>query len=108
MNGIAVIGDGETVLPYKAFGFATFASEAKDSGSIIRELISCDEYSVIFITEEHAEAQGDVLRELKVSERTFPIVIEIPGISGSRGHGRDRIKRIVERAVGADILSKEE
>ena len=108
MSKMAVIGDGETVLPYKAFGFATFATSPADCGAIIRDLISDDEYDIIFIVEEHAEAQRDILKELHVAERTFPIVIEIPGISGSKGGGEERIKRMVERAVGADILSKEE
>ena len=107
MNKIAVIGDGESVLPYRAFGFVTFAAEAQDSGEVIRQLFSDEEFRIIFILEEFAIAQQELLKEMRVSERTYPIVIEIPGIHGSQGHSQRRLNNIIERAVGADILSKE-
>ncbi|MBA3044945.1 MAG: V-type ATP synthase subunit F [Euryarchaeota archaeon] len=108
MNKMAVIGDSETVLPYKAFGFMTFSTTSAECDGIIRKLMSDEEYRIIFIMEEYAEALRDVLKELRASERTFPIVIEVPGIRGSKGNGQEKIKKIVERAVGMDIFSKED
>ncbi|NLO39192.1 MAG: V-type ATP synthase subunit F, partial [Ruminiclostridium sp.] len=38
----------------------------------------------------------------------FPAVIPIPGIQGSLGIGMLGVKRCVEKAVGADILFRDE
>jgi vacuolar-type H+-ATPase subunit F/Vma7 len=40
--------------------------------------------------------------------RPLPSIVYIPGSQGSQGFARERVRRIVEKAVGADILSGKE
>ena len=108
MSGMAIVGDMESILPYRAFGFEAFPASPGDCDRVMHRLMSDAGYRVIFILEEHAEACRELLAEMRASERAFPLVVEIPGIRGAGGGGHEKMKRIVERAVGADILSRED
>ena len=85
---IAVIGDWESVMGFRALGLDTYSvtsvDEAKEK---VREL---------------AKDMDDVLSRYKDELR--PAIILIPGREGSLGIGKDNIQRAIERAVGADIL----
>ena len=99
---IAVIGDWESVMGFRALGLDTYPvtspEEARDQ---IRELAKTD-CAVIYITEQLAKDLTDVINHYKDDIR--PAIILIPGREGSLGIGRDNIQRAIERAVGADIL----
>lgn len=98
---IAVIGDKDSVLAFKAVGVEPFAAgnmfEANDTLRKIK-----DEYAVIFVTEDLCEQIADTLNKLK--SRAYPVVIPIPGSRGGTGYGERSIHRDVEKAIGADIL----
>ena len=76
--------------------------EAKDK---LRQLAD-GKYGVIYITEAVAAQLTDVIEEYQ--ERTFPAIIQIPGVSGNTGAGVEGVKKTVEQAVGSDILFSEE
>lgn len=106
MYKIAVIGDYDSI-----YGFATLGlsicpvknrEEAKDK---LRQLAD-GRYGVIYITEVVAAQLTDVIEEYQ--ERTFPAIIQIPGVSGNTGAGVEGVKKTVEQAVGSDILFSEE
>ncbi|MCI8458130.1 MAG: V-type ATP synthase subunit F [Clostridia bacterium] len=98
---IAVIGDKDSVLAFKAVGMDTFsATNVFETNDLLKRLK--DDYAVIFITETLAEQAADTLEKLK--SRPYPAVIPIPGAGGSNGYGKQSIKRDVEKAIGADIL----
>ena len=98
---IAVIGDKDSVLAFKAVGMETFyAGNQYEANDLLRELK--DDYAVIFITEDLAAAVADTINKLKT--RAYPAVIPIPGANGSNGFGQNGIHRDVEKAIGADIL----
>lgn len=105
VNGkIAVIGDKDSILAFKAVGAETFcASGVFEANEILRKLK--DDYAVIFITEDLAEQVSDTIDKLK--SRPFPAVIPIPGTRGSNGFGLGSIRKDVEKAIGADILFKD-
>lgn len=102
-NGkIAVIGDKDSILAFKAIGAETFtATNNFEANDLLRKL-SKEDYAVIFITEEIAVTIEDTLVKLKT--RAYPSVIPIPSQSGSNGLGMRGIKKDVEKAIGADIL----
>jgi V/A-type H+-transporting ATPase subunit F len=103
-NEILVIGDTETILPFKAFGLVAHeCKEPKEAIAIIEQ--KAKDYNVIFITEELASLIQEELKILK-AEKIFPIILEIPSKSGSIGLSKNKLKKIVEKAVGADILAK--
>ena len=99
---IAVIGDWESVMGFRALGLDTYpvtsVDEAKEK---VLELAKTD-CAVIYLTEQLAKDMDDVLSRYKDELR--PAIILIPGREGSLGIGKDNIQRAIERAVGADIL----
>ena len=99
---IAVIGDWESVMGFRALGLDTYpVSSPEEARSRVRELAKTD-CAVIYLTEQLAKDMEDVISHYKDEIR--PAIILIPGREGSHGIGRDSIQRAIERAVGADIL----
>ena len=103
MYKIGAIGDRDSVLGFSALGvevaFADTSSEA------IHELrrFARDQFAVIYITEQLAQYMQEEIAVYK--DRLTPAVILIPRKSGSLGIGLDAVRKSVERAVGADIIS---
>lgn len=101
---LAVIGDAGSIYAFKTIGAEVFsAGNGQEAAARLKELIRADCYAVIFITEQLAEEIPDYLEELK--NLTYPCVIPIPSAAGSTGYGMKSIRRDVEKAIGADILS---
>lgn len=99
---IAVIGDWDSVMGFKALGLDTYpAADPEEAKTIISELAK-QECAVIYLTEQLAAKLGDVIDRYKDELR--PAIILIPGKDGSMGIGKSDIQRSIERAVGADIL----
>lgn len=99
---IAVIGDKDSVLAFKAVGVDVFSTTNPFE---VRELIkklARNSYLIIYITEDLAALASDTI--VKYKTRAYPAIIPIPGSNGTNGMGIDGIKADVERAIGADIL----
>jgi V/A-type H+/Na+-transporting ATPase subunit F len=105
MYKIAVLGDKDSILGFKAVGIDVYAVKASaDAESILDELVKTG-YAIIFITEQIAK---DIVPAIEShAEKRIPAIIPIPGNQGSLGLGMQGIKKSVERAVGADILFKD-
>lgn len=102
---IAVVGDKDLILAFKAIGMDTFCCENAEQATDSLKKLSKD-YAVIFITEDLAEQIDSVL--LKYKKKTYPAIIPIPSSKGTNGYGLQGIKHDVEKAVGADILFNKE
>lgn len=99
---IAVLGDKDSVLGFKALGLNVFAVETVDEARTTLHRIAKEDYAVIYLTEGFAaQMEADMAR---YKDSLTPAVILIPGKEGSMGIGMNNIKKAVERAVGADIL----
>lgn len=99
---IAVVGDWESVMGFRALGLDTYpVSAPEEAREKIHQLAKTD-CAVIYLTEQLAEKLPDVLERYKDELR--PALILIPGRDGSLGIGKNNIQRAIERAVGADIL----
>ncbi len=106
MSKIAVVGDRTSVIGFRGLGFDTYDV---DEPAKVRELwpkILTEDYDVIFVTEAVYVAVPDLVFEL--SEEARPAVTVIPAASGGTGAGSEKIKRIVEKAIGSDVLIREE
>lgn len=103
MYNIAVMGDRDSVMGFRALGLSVFPAEnAQDGRGILHELAGGN-YAVIYMTEGLAsELAADIDR---YKDSVTPAVIVIPGKNGSLGLGMSALKSAVERAVGADILN---
>ena len=101
----AIIGDYDSVLSFKAGGVdvygATTALEAKETLKKIAK-----DYAVIFITEDYALELDDYLK--RFLEQAFPIVLPVPSKNGTNGYSRQKMKQQMERALGVDILFRDE
>ncbi len=105
MSKIAVMADKETGLIFKNLGIDVLESPTVEEASrVLRE--KAGEYGIIFITEDLALKMRTIIEEYQ--SQSLPAIIEIPSFEGSRGLGRMKMKRICERAIGADILFKED
>lgn len=98
---IAIIGDKESITAFKAVGIDVYPV-GKDAGEIIKKLART--YAVILVTEELAKREEDIINRYKV--RAYPIVTVIPGAQGSLGYALSNISKDVEKAVGSDLLFK--
>ena len=101
MYKIAVLGDRDSVMGFKALGLDTYFVETTEEARHTLHRLAKEEYAIIYITEQLASDIGADVDRYK-SEVT-PAVILIPGKTGSLGLGARALQSAVERAVGADI-----
>lgn len=101
MYKIAVLGDRDSVLGFKALGLDVVFAEDADTARHTLHRLAKENYAVIYITEQLAQLiSGEVDR---YKDAVTPAVILIPGKTGSLGLGQAALQSAVERAVGADI-----
>ncbi len=78
------------------------AKNGKEAEEALRAAARRD-YAVIYITETHASEIIDVITEY--SQAPLPVVLTIPDTrGGGQGAAMEKIRRTVEKALGADIL----
>lgn len=102
MPKIAVIGDRDSILGFKAVGVITFPTSGPEEVKDALRKVTGGDYAVVFITEQAADQAREAVEE--INARPTPILVPIPSSRGSLGMGRAQIRRSVEKAVGADIL----
>ncbi|NLY89813.1 MAG: V-type ATP synthase subunit F [Firmicutes bacterium] len=105
---MAAVGEADSIIGFLALGVEIHpVTSSSEAASILEKLVNPEEkYGIIFITETVAEEIMDRIAAL--GERAFPTVVLIPSNRGGKGYALERIRRIVERAVGADILMGKE
>ncbi len=102
MYKIAVLGDRDSIYGFAALGLETFpVANAEEGEKVLKELVA-GEYAVVYITEA---MQAQLTHEIeKVKLQRLPAIIPIPGVSGNTGSGIANVKKMVEQAVGSDII----
>ena len=102
MYKIAVMGDKDSVLGFKALGLEVCAADTPEQGREALHRMAKENYAIIYMTEQlAAQLQPEIAR---YKDALTPAIILIPGKEGSLGIGMANVKTAVERAVGADIL----
>jgi V/A-type H+-transporting ATPase subunit F len=103
MYKIAVLGDRESVMGFKALGLDVHTAETvEEAQKALHSMAKTGEYAVIYLTEQFAAEMQDEVARYK--DQLTPAIILIPGKAGSLGIGMANVKSAVERAVGSDIL----
>ena len=102
MYKIAVLGDKDSVLGFRALGLDVFSADSAEQARPILHRLAREGYAIIYLTEQLATGLGTEMARYK--DELTPAIILIPGKEGSLGIGMENIKTAVERAVGADIL----
>ncbi|MDE6274800.1 MAG: V-type ATP synthase subunit F [Clostridiales bacterium] len=98
---IAIVGDGDSIMVFRAAGVATFAAENEGKAREVLRKIAKD-YQIIFLTEELSRPLSEFLK--RFDEEPYPVILSIPSKSGSTGYGTELLKSAMERALGVDIL----
>lgn len=100
---IAIIGTPDTVLGFKGLGVHVHGVTSEEQGhEVITSIMSSDTYAVLLITEDWlAKLESSVQ---KFHGQALPAVLPIPSQKGSTGEAARNISKIVEQAVGSDIL----
>ncbi|NLC69542.1 MAG: V-type ATP synthase subunit F [Clostridiaceae bacterium] len=102
MHRIGVIGDKDSILVFKAVGFSVFEANTAEEGEKVLHALVKEDYGVIYVTEQIAAKIQHVLETYRKCR--IPAIITIPGNQGSLGVGMDNIRKLVEKAVGINIL----
>ncbi len=111
---IAIVGPREAIAGFALLGVdimpAYSAHEAVEVMLKLKKTMATDNtgrehnaYGIVFITEDLA---GGISQEdnKKLSRGALPAIIPLPSHRGASGFGLERLKRIVERAIGSNIL----
>ena len=97
----AIVGNGDSIMVFKAAGVATFpAEDEKKAREILRKIAK--EYQIIFLTEDLARPLTEFLK--RFDETPYPVVVSIPSGDGGSGYGMEVLKNAMERALGVDNL----
>ena len=100
---IAVVGDWDSVMGFRALGLETHpVTNPDEAREAIRDLARDGDCGIIYLTEQLARDLPDVLERYK--DQLRPAIILIPGREGPLGIGMSNIQQSIQRAVGADIL----
>lgn len=102
MYKIAVIGDKDSVLAFRALGVHVFTVTCANDARRIVDRLAKEEYGVIFITEQLAKDIEETIE--RYNSEVIPAVILIPSNRGSLNIGLENINKNVEKAVGSNIL----
>ena len=103
-NKIAIIGDGDNVLAFKAVGIDAFSETNPDKVEVLIKKLA-KEYKIIFITDVLAKETDDVIKRYLNS--AYPVIISVPSKAGSNGYGMESLKQAMDKALGVDILFKD-
>jgi len=105
MYKIAVVGDRDSVLGFKALGLDTIFVENSEEAKAAINSLAREDCAVIYLTEQLAK---EIPKEIdQYTSALRPSIILIPGKTGSLGIGIENINKAVEKAVGSNILKNE-
>ena len=102
MSKVAVIGDRDSILGFKAIGLSVYPVSDPDKAVGIIHRLARDGCSVIFITEQVAERVKETIDRYKTAP--YPAIIPIPNNEGTTGFGLRGVRANVEKAIGSDII----
>lgn len=96
---MAIIGNGDNVIAFKAGGVDAFTVEnAEKACETLRTLAK--DYAVIFITDSFCRELSAYLK--RFNETPYPIIVPVP--DGDGDYGTELLRSAMESALGVDIL----
>lgn len=103
-DSIAFIGARDTVAGFTPLGVEAHPVDGPAAAS--RALRRCVRagVAIVFVTEPVAEMLEEELAALRFEPT--PAVLVVPSMTSTGGGGIERLRALVEKAIGADILSR--
>lgn len=102
MHKVAVVGDKDSILGFKALGVTIFPVTCDAEASRILTKIVHEKFAVVCVTENVATQIMPQIKE--VNKRFLPAVVLIPNNHGALGLGMQQIRENARKAIGIDIL----
>jgi V/A-type H+-transporting ATPase subunit F len=103
---MAVIGKAENITGFKAAGVEVFAVSESGEAKKVLFNIARKGYAVILLTEDLAADMAETLHKYK--NQAYPAIIPIPTAKGSDGTGLKGIIEDADKAIGAELLFREQ
>lgn len=105
MPKVIVIGKHAAILPFKSVGVEPVDVETIDEAKqALRKVRESGEETLILIPEEIAEECGTEIGYLR--QGTYAVVLTLPATSGEVGIQRERVRQMVARSLGVDLMGK--
>ncbi len=106
MSKVAVLGQRDAILGFKASGAVAFPADSPGEARKGLSSIVEGDYAILFVTEEIAQVLEKDLEPLY--DMPKPIVTILPDARKPQGIGMKLLRKRAEKAIGADILFKGE
>lgn len=106
MYRIAVLGDRDSIYGFAALGLDTYPVDDQETGAATLKKLASGDYAVIYVTESLQNMLATEINNYR--NLKLPAIIPIPGVSGNTGKGVEALKKMVEQAVGSDIIFNNE
>ena len=103
MAEIAIIGSEDLISIFKMYEVECYSTQ--DSEGDIKEIFNKvygKDYKIIFVTEDVYSRCKHLIED----DRVYPQVTILPDNRGSKGFGEQKIRKLIIKALGADILQK--
>lgn len=94
---IGVIGDKNSILPFKLFGFEVHHAISEMQVREAIETMAKNKFGVIFITEEASTLAEETIERYK--EQVTPAIILIPSHNGTIGIGLSEIEKMLKKQL---------
>lgn len=101
---LAAVGEYDVIMPYKAVGIEIYpVTSDQEFIQKVKELIK-EGVGVIFLSDKFLATAESIFEE--VSTKPLPCVMSIPGPLGASEFTRRRMRNLIKKACGVDIIGK--
>ena len=106
----AAFGEKDIMLIFKAAGIDVFPldrdiEEVSEAEGKLRQIIE-EGYGIIFMTETIAFKLDHLIKEY--ADKMLPSIVVIPGLGKRNDYAVKNLRRVIIKAVGADIMAEKE
>jgi len=103
MLRIAILGDKDTILPFKGSGIEAILIEEPGRGGEKLKQVATENYGIIFVSESVAQECLDVIENIS-EKKSFPIITIVPDFKEEVPEvAEKRLRKLIRRAVGMEI-----
>ncbi|WXG45874.1 MAG: V-type ATP synthase subunit F [Candidatus Atabeyarchaeum deiterrae] len=101
---VAAIADSDTIIGLRLAGVrdSYLVESPQQAEEMLRKVLQDQDVGLIILTEKIADKVRDMINDF-TSQRTFPVIVEIPDKRGTEQGRRDPLKDIIRRAVGLEV-----
>lgn len=99
---LAFVGGEENTLCFRGMGIDTFVVYTSQELSKILPALRRAQYAVIFTEWKFYDLLKEYFEDLRAE--ALPVVLGIPTRSSELGRGADFVKKLVEIAIGSNVL----